>query len=366
MDATQALTLFSPFGAVLEGRSWSAESGYRYGFNGKVKDNEGMGGGGQTYDYGFRIYNPSLAKFLSVDPLSASYPWYTPYQFAGNKPIWAIDLDGLEEFIVTDFYNSTGQLYQTTIQVVSALTPSGTQDRNQIVHYNTVNFDADGNAICTYVGSVSGTRAPANGAPSSALRPEINTILYFNISSPAGTIVESSSAGVQTRTKEVVIESILTNGANNVLGFGRLVTPNGMTTIDWTTGTCADSPVAPPSPSPGVAPNGIAVSIPDPMTNAYLPEDIHASPADVNNLRPLTIAQMTAYGIAGASPTLPVNSARFKLESPSEACAKMSDGSKAVTFNSGAGGITYPENSQATPKECKVNKNQALYNVTIQ
>jgi hypothetical protein len=59
-----------------------------------------MGGGASTYDYGFRIYNSALAKFLSVDPLSASYPWYTPYQFAGNKPIIAIDLDGLEEFIV--------------------------------------------------------------------------------------------------------------------------------------------------------------------------------------------------------------------------------------------------------------------------
>jgi hypothetical protein len=49
------------------------------------------------YDYGFRIYNPGIGKFLSVDPLTKSYPWYTPYQFAGNKPIWAVDLDGLEE-----------------------------------------------------------------------------------------------------------------------------------------------------------------------------------------------------------------------------------------------------------------------------
>jgi hypothetical protein len=33
-----------------------------------------------------------------VDPLTSSYPWYTPYQFAGNKPIAFIDLDGLEEY----------------------------------------------------------------------------------------------------------------------------------------------------------------------------------------------------------------------------------------------------------------------------
>jgi RHS repeat-associated protein len=89
---------YSAYGAELPGYSYTA-SAYRYGFNGKERDPEGesMGGGGSTYDYGFRIYNPAIAKFLSVDPLTASYPWYTPYQFAGNKPIESIDLDGAEE-----------------------------------------------------------------------------------------------------------------------------------------------------------------------------------------------------------------------------------------------------------------------------
>jgi RHS repeat-associated protein len=90
---------YYPFGFEMGERSWSSDA-YKYGFNGKEKDPEGMGGGGSTYDYGFRIYNPSIAKFLSVDPLTKEYPWYTPYQFAGNKPIIAIDLDGLEEKIV--------------------------------------------------------------------------------------------------------------------------------------------------------------------------------------------------------------------------------------------------------------------------
>lgn len=39
-------------------------------------------------------------KFLSVDPLTKKYPELTPYQFASNTPIQAIDLDGLEAFIV--------------------------------------------------------------------------------------------------------------------------------------------------------------------------------------------------------------------------------------------------------------------------
>jgi hypothetical protein len=43
-----------------------------------------------------RIYDPRLGKFLSADPLVKEYPELTPYQFASNSPIQAIDLDGLE------------------------------------------------------------------------------------------------------------------------------------------------------------------------------------------------------------------------------------------------------------------------------
>lgn len=67
---------------------------YRYGFNGKERDNNLHSL--TAYDYGFRIYNPALGKFLSVDPLTNDFPWFTPYQFAGNTPIYAVDLDGLE------------------------------------------------------------------------------------------------------------------------------------------------------------------------------------------------------------------------------------------------------------------------------
>ena len=50
---------------------------------------------------------------MSVDPLTKSYPWYTPYQFAGNLPIWAVDLDGLEEKKVTLYLekDQDGNLY---------------------------------------------------------------------------------------------------------------------------------------------------------------------------------------------------------------------------------------------------------------
>lgn len=75
-----------------------ASRDYRYGFNGKENDNEIMGEG-NFEDYGMRMYNPRIGRFFNVDPLTKSYPELTPYQFASNTPIQAMDLDGLEKVI---------------------------------------------------------------------------------------------------------------------------------------------------------------------------------------------------------------------------------------------------------------------------
>ena len=79
------------------GRSYSAASSYRYGFNGKENDNEVKGEGNQL-DYKMRIYDPRLGRFLSVDPIADEYPQLTPYQFASNQPIESVDMDGLERW----------------------------------------------------------------------------------------------------------------------------------------------------------------------------------------------------------------------------------------------------------------------------
>ena len=76
----------------MPGRQYSAGNAYRYGFNGKEKDTEEP----VQYDYGFRIYDPRLVRFKSVDPLTSNYPELTPYQYASNNPIKFIDIDGLE------------------------------------------------------------------------------------------------------------------------------------------------------------------------------------------------------------------------------------------------------------------------------
>jgi RHS repeat-associated protein len=66
---------------------------YRYGFNGKEKDNE-IKGVGNSLDFGARVYDSRLGRFLSVDPMAKSQPSNSSYSFAGNKPVACIDLDG--------------------------------------------------------------------------------------------------------------------------------------------------------------------------------------------------------------------------------------------------------------------------------
>ena len=92
----------------MPGREFDAGSGYRYGFNGKENDKD-ISEGGQ--DYGMRIYDARLGKFLSVDPIANSYPWYTPYQFAGNDVMRCVDLDGLEPSMRTEKYTENHRPY---------------------------------------------------------------------------------------------------------------------------------------------------------------------------------------------------------------------------------------------------------------
>jgi RHS repeat-associated protein len=84
---------YYPFGMMMPGRQWDNGNDYRYGFNGKENDNEVKGEGNQQ-DYGMRIYDPRLGKFLRVDPETQKLPQHSPYSYCFNNPILFIDPDG--------------------------------------------------------------------------------------------------------------------------------------------------------------------------------------------------------------------------------------------------------------------------------
>jgi RHS repeat-associated protein len=77
------------FGWEMPGRKYNSTN-YRYGFNGKEKDGEWS----DNYNFGARIHEPRIGRFLSIDPLRIHYPSYSPYNYAVNSPLSYIDVDG--------------------------------------------------------------------------------------------------------------------------------------------------------------------------------------------------------------------------------------------------------------------------------
>ena len=83
----------SPFGMLLTGRNWESGGQYRYGFNGKENDDETYGNN-NAIDFGARVYDARLGRWMSVDGFSAKYPFLSGYNFCQNSPLWCKEING--------------------------------------------------------------------------------------------------------------------------------------------------------------------------------------------------------------------------------------------------------------------------------
>ncbi len=85
-------SFYYPFGSLMPGLS-DLGGDHRYGFNGMEKDDE-VKGNGNSLDFGARIYDPRIGRWLSPDPYEKLYTPIAPYAFALNSPIKLLDEDG--------------------------------------------------------------------------------------------------------------------------------------------------------------------------------------------------------------------------------------------------------------------------------
>ncbi len=75
------------------GMEWNAGS-YQYTYNGKERNDElGL----DWLDYGARMYDPTIARWVQVDPMAELTPNWTPYRYGFNNPIRYHDPTGLFE-----------------------------------------------------------------------------------------------------------------------------------------------------------------------------------------------------------------------------------------------------------------------------
>ena len=96
VSATSLPPKYYNFGMPMPGRNMNSGD-YRYGYNGMEQDPE-IKGTGNSYDFGERIQDPRLGRFLSLDPVERLFVGESKYSFAGNNPILFIDMGGAFKF----------------------------------------------------------------------------------------------------------------------------------------------------------------------------------------------------------------------------------------------------------------------------
>ncbi|NVK66846.1 MAG: ParB N-terminal domain-containing protein [Flavobacteriales bacterium] len=75
-----------------------------------------MKGKGNSINYKYRMHDPRIGRFFALDPLKEQYPYWTPYAFSGNRVINAIELEGLEPFVLGGLFSWNTHRLKTTAQ----------------------------------------------------------------------------------------------------------------------------------------------------------------------------------------------------------------------------------------------------------
>jgi RHS repeat-associated protein len=148
---------YYPFGSAMAGRKFSSGA-YRYGFNGMEKDDE-VKGEGNSYDFGARLYDSRVGRWLAVDPVI--HAWQSSFSAMDNNPILKIDPNGETAIVtikgnkvtVTANFNFYGNgIDMETAKSVAKNIENAWNDANGIVEIDGVKYEVEFKVTGTYIG----------------------------------------------------------------------------------------------------------------------------------------------------------------------------------------------------------------------
>jgi RHS repeat-associated protein len=169
---------------------------YRYGFQNQETDPEMLGGG---VSFKYRVHDPRIGRFLSIDPLAPEYPWNSPFAFSENRVIDGIDLEGLEWQPV----NSSGK--------------SVSPDSKDIHDYIWVGYEEK--VVIPYLEPQ--LVAPQGTVQNATLWIGDNTVRYFENSDP-------NSSSTWRVTSDVTVDPAITENFVSDIEQGKLSGVNGI------------------------------------------------------------------------------------------------------------------------------------------
>ena len=203
---------YYPFGMMMfGGYKRNSNLTYKFGYNGKVMDND-WNGEGAMYDYGFRIYDPRICKFLSVDPLASNASSWSPYRAFFCNPIRYTDPDGRWEWDVNG--NLVAEKGDQSYSLAKFL---GTSQSNAMQVLNRGGVTANTKGVLNlkegqsfaknnlWIGSKSGSGAVVNNTAEA-------TAHYFNGNGAAADVGDQSTRELLSSPEFTKAQSRITNG----------------------------------------------------------------------------------------------------------------------------------------------------------
>jgi RHS repeat-associated protein len=146
-------------------------------YTGKPFDDDA---GIDLYYYGARYYDPTIGRFISVDPSANQYPSWGPYVYAADNPLKYIDPDG-RVLVLTGAETDVTQTVQVanegmgpagkasvdgngTVTVTANSDIVGPASPEQQAMFNTMSAAADPNTATTTIGVTNGSNSVMVGS----------------------------------------------------------------------------------------------------------------------------------------------------------------------------------------------------------